>query len=259
MTNRVLAIIQARVGYTWLPGKVMAPILGKPMLQRILERLNFVEAIDKVVVATSESMKDDPLYEFCLDRSIPVYRGDEEDVLDRFYHAAKSFGGERLIRITGDCPLIDPGVVSRLIEYYFRNGFDYCGVATGAGVAGREVVGRYPDGLDAEIFSREILTIAWREATRALHREHVTPFIWRQPERFRVGALFPDDGDYSDFRWTVDNREDLALVQWIYEKLHPADMVFGMKEILALLKNHPGKAAGNTKFIGKEGYEKFWT
>ena len=237
----------------------MMPILGKPMLQHIVERLRSVEAIDKVVVATSESRKDDRLAEFCDDCSIPFYRGSEEDVLDRFYHAAKKFGGEHLIRITGDCPLIDPLVVSRLIAYYFQNGFDFCGVATGAGVAGREVVGRYPDGLDAEIFPMEMLTIAWREAKSELHREHVTPFIWQQPERFLLGALYPENGDYSHCRWTVDNLEDFKLVQWIYEQLCSINPCFGMEEILDLLNRQPEKASENRHFIGKEGYEEFWT
>ena len=257
--KRITAIIQARIGSTRLPGKVMRPILGKPMLQHIVERLRSVEAIDKVVVATSESGKDDRLAEFCDDCSIPFYRGSELDVLDRFYHAATNFGGEHLVRITGDCPLVDPLVVSRLIAYYFQNGFDFCGVATGAGVAGREVVGRYPDGLDSEIFSMEILTIAWREAKSELHREHVTPFIWQQPERFRLGALYPEAGDYSDCRWTVDNYEDHELMKWIYMQLYPVNPNFGMKEVLYLLSKHPEKAAENRCFIGKEGYEEFWT
>ena len=257
--KRITAIIQARIGSTRLPGKVLMPIHGKPMLQHIVERLRSVEAINKVVVATSESGKDDRLAEFCDDCSIPFYRGSEEDVLDRFYHAAKNFGGEHMIRITGDCPLIDPLVVSRLIDYYFQDGFDFCGVAAGAGVAGREVVGRYPDGLDAEIFSMEILTIAWREAKSELHREHVTPFIWQQPERFRLGALYPEAGDYSDCRWTVDNYEDHELMKWIYMQLYPVNPNFGMKEVLYLLSKHPEKAAENRCFIGKEGYEEFWT
>jgi spore coat polysaccharide biosynthesis protein SpsF len=259
MKNKVVAIIQARLGSARLPGKVMMPILGKPMLQHIVERLRSVEAIDKVVVATSVSGKDDRLAEFCDDCSIPFYRGSEEDVLDRFYHVAKNFGGEHLIRITGDCPLIDPLVVSRLIAYYFQNGFYFCGVAAGAGVADREVVGRYPDGLDAEIFSMDILTTTWREAIRQLHREHVTPFIWQQPERFRLGTLYPDNGDYSHCRWTIDNLEDFKLVQWIYEQLYPDNPYFDMEEILDLLNRHPEKASENRHFIGKEGYEEFWT
>jgi spore coat polysaccharide biosynthesis protein SpsF len=257
--KRITAIIQARIGSTRLPGKVMMPILGKPMLQHIVERLKSVGAIDKVVVATSDSRKDDRLSEFCDEYSIAFYRGSEEDVLGRFYQAAKDFGGEHLLRITGDCPLVDPLVVSRLIAYYFQNGFDFCGVATGAGVAGREVVGRYPDGLDAEVFSMDILTTAWREATSELHREHVTPFIWQQPERFRLGALYPDNDDYSHCRWTVDNLEDFKLVQWIYEQLYSINPCFGMEEIVDLLNRRPEKASGNRHFIGKEGYEEFWT
>ncbi len=257
--NNTVAIIQARMGSTRLPGKVMMPILEKPLLWHIVERLMSVEAIDKVVVATSDSRKDDRLAEFCDDYSIAFYRGREEDVLDRFYHAAKNFCGEHLLRITGDCPLIDPLVVNRLIDYYFQSKVDFCGVATGAGVAGREVVGRYPDGMDAEIFSMDILTMVWREATRDLHREHVTPFIWQQPERFRLEALYPDNGDYSHCRWTVDNLEDFKLVQWIYEQLYSINPCFGMEEILDLLNRQPEKASENRHFIGKEGYEEFWT
>lgn len=256
--KRITAIIQARIGSTRFPGKVMMPILGKPMLKHIVERLRSVEAIDRVVVATSESRKDDRLAEFCYDCSIPVYRGSEKDVLDRFFHAANNFGGEHLLRITGDCPLIDPLVVSCLIDYYFHNKVDFCGVATGAGVAGREVIGRYPDGLDAEIFSMDILTIAWREAKSELHREHVTPFIWQQPERFKIETLFPEIGDYSACRWTVDNKEDYELIQWIYKELYSINPGFGMTEILDLLSRHPEKSGSNMHLIGKEGYGKFW-
>lgn len=241
-----------------LPGKVIMPILGNPIIWHIVRRLELVNTIDQVVLATTNSKKDDRLAEFCRKAGISVYRGSEEDVLDRFYKAAKKFGGDHLIRITGDCPLVDPKLVTRLIDYYFLTEVDFCGIATGAGVAAKDVVGRYPDGLDAEIFSMHVLNVTWKEARSSLHREHVTPFIWQQSERFRLETLFPEIGDYSACRWTVDNQEDYELVQWIYEQLYSINPGFGMMEILDLLSRNPDKAESNIHLIGKEGYEKFW-
>lgn len=258
MTNKTIAIIQARMGSSRLPGKVLKSILDKPVLWHIVNRLRSVKKIDEIIVATSDQANDGQIEKFCAFENIKCFRGSENDVLDRFYKAAVFVDATTLIRITGDCPLIDPDLISQLIVFFFENKFDYCGIAAGAGVAIDGFEGRYPDGLDAEIFTVQALTIAWREGQGQLYREHVTPFIWKQPDRFKLGTFKSEDKDYSDLRWTLDNEEDYHLIQWIYEKLVPANPIFNMYDVLRLLSKHPEKLKENRHFIGKEGYEKFW-
>ena len=235
------------------------PILDKTVLEHIVQRLMLVKQIDQVLVATSVEKADDEIAELCRLKSIPCFRGSESDVLDRFYRAALSDNAEIVLRITGDCPLIDPQVVSQLIEYFFTDEYDHCGVAAGAGVANTDEINRFPDGLDAEIFSMEVLTKAWRESVIAIHREHVTPFIWQQPERFKIGSLVSDSGNYGSHRWTLDNQEDFDLILWIYTMLsQKRGSGFGMDDILNLFAEHPAKLKGNQHLIGEEGYEQFW-
>jgi len=258
VNQKVKAIIQARMGSTRLPGKVLKTILGKPMIWHIVQRLQQVKTINCVIVATSISQADDQLADFCAHANIPVFRGNEMDVLDRFYQSAGEVGGKYFIRITGDCPLVDPDVVVKLIDDYFSRRLDYCSVATGAGVAGNQNINRFPDGMDAEIFSMGVLTEAWQEAVKSSDREHVTPFIWRQSDRYNVGHVYPDKHDYSNIRWTVDNQEDFELVEWIYKKLYPENNNFRMDNILELMKQFPEKLNINKHLIGREGYETFW-
>ena len=258
MSEKLVAIIQARMGSTRLPGKVLKPIVGKPVLWHIVNRLRSVRKINEVVVATSDQANDGQIEEFCAFENIKCFRGSEDDVLDRFYKAAVFVDTTTAIRITGDCPLIDPDLISRLIDYFSDNNFDYCGIATGAGAATDGFEGRYPDGLDTEIFTMNTLNIAWQEAQGPLYREHVTPFIWKQPARFKLGTFKSEDKDYSDLRWTLDNEADYHLIQWIYEKLFQSNPGFNMYDILRLLSEYPEKLKENRHFIGKEGYEKFW-
>jgi spore coat polysaccharide biosynthesis protein SpsF len=259
MPKRIIAIIQARMGSTRLPGKVLLPIMNKPLLGHIVDRMSAVKLIDKVVVATSNKKNDDKIAQFCSQTSIPVFRGSELDVLDRMYQAARSNQADVVIRVTGDCPLLDPDVVTCLIKYYFEMQFDHCGVAAGAGVASDNQINRFPDGLDAEIFSMEVFTQAWEESTSLLHREHVTPFIWQQTERFNTGALVNPLGDFGQYRWTLDNKEDYNLIRWIYNELEPIKGPrFGMEDVLRLLAQYPEKMRENQHLIGKEGYEQFW-
>jgi spore coat polysaccharide biosynthesis protein SpsF len=250
------AIVQARMGSTRLPGKVLRPLNGRPMLSRIVERVRACPAIARVVVATSDRESDAPIRALCADEAIDCVAGSEQDVLDRFYRAAAAFGGDPLIRITADCPLVDPSLVGRLVALYDGGGYDHVGVATGAGALflGQ---GRYPDGLDAECFSFAALERAWRDATSPQDREHVTPFIWRQKQLFRCGQL-TSPIDYSRLRWTVDNEADMALITRIYAALDRPDRVFGMDDVLGYLSEHPEVAAGNDAFVGAEGYLDIW-
>jgi len=253
---RPVAIIQARMGSSRLPGKVLRPICGRPMLWHIVRRLRCVPLLSEVIVATSDQVGDEPIRGFCRENGIEVFAGSERDVLDRFYQAAVHSGGDPLIRVTGDCPFVDPDLVGRLLDHYGGGGYDHFAVATGAGaifLAG----GRFPDGLDAECFSFASLERAWREATDPADREHVTPYIWRNKSLFRCGHL-TGEKDYSSCRWTVDNEADFRLVEGIYGELYREDRPFLMEDILRFLSDHPDLASLNREFIGKEGYEELW-
>ena len=246
------------MGSTRLPGKVLMKILNRPVLGLIVDRLRLVPEIDEVMVATSELQRDDSIQNFCEADGILVHRGREKDVLDRFYQAALSAKANTVLRVTGDCPLLDPQVVSRLIHLFRRDECDHCGIGTGAGVSNEVQINHYPDGLDTEIMSMKVLEVAWSESVTDLHREHVTPFIWQQPDRFRLGVLYPEDRDYSQFRWTLDEPEDLRLIEWIYSNLHSSNPAFGLDEVFNLYARNPEMLGDNTHLIGKEGYEVFW-
>lgn len=255
-TPNPLAILQARMGSTRLPGKVLRPLAGAPTLVRIVERVRACPAIGNVVVATSDREGDEPIRQLCAAEGIDCFAGSEQDVLDRFYRTAVRFGGDPLVRITADCPLVDPVLVSKLVALFQSGDYDHVGVATGAGALflGQ---GRYPDGLDAECVSFAALERAWREAASLPDREHVTPYIWRHKDLFRCGQL-TSPVDYSRLRWTVDNEADYALIARIYDVLYRPDRVFVMDDVLRYLAAHPELAAANEGLIGKEGYLEVW-
>jgi spore coat polysaccharide biosynthesis protein SpsF len=254
--RRPVAIVQARMGSSRLPGKVLRPILGRPMLSHIVERLRAVPGLPAIVVATSDQPGDDPVRAFCLAESVACFSGSETDVLDRFYRAAVREDGDPLVRITGDCPLADPELIARLLELYGTGGYDHVAVATGAGAIHLNG-GRFPDGLDAECFSFAALERAWHEATQPSDREHVTPYIWRNRNLFRCSLLM-SESDHSTLRWTVDNEEDFRMVSAIYEALYRPGRPFGMSDVLHLLSSNPALAATNRAFIGREGYGALW-
>ncbi|MFB3901880.1 MAG: cytidylyltransferase domain-containing protein [Acidobacteriota bacterium] len=251
-----VAMVQARMGSTRLKGKVMAEILGKPMIWHIVTRLRQVPEVGLVVVATSTHVANQPLADYCRRETIPVFRGSEDDVLDRFYQAARIFDADPIIRVTGDCPFVDGPLISELIRFYGEGNWEHLGVATGAGAVFLDS-GRYPDGLDAECFSFNALRRAWEEAIEPSDREHVTPYIWRVPGRFRTAALTAP-ADYSRYRWTVDNGADLDLAREIYRELYAKNPAFSMHDILKLIERRPELAALNAQFIGREGYDRVW-
>ncbi|MBF0156426.1 MAG: glycosyltransferase family protein [Magnetococcales bacterium] len=233
----ILGILQARYSSRRLPGKVLLPILGRPMLACQLERLRRVRQMDRLVVATSDETSDDAIAALCRELAIPCYRGSLDDVLDRFYRAAIGFSPvpAQVVRLTGDCPLADPALIDRVIAHHLRGGFDYTSNIKPP---------TYPDGLDVEVMRFPVLAEAWREAQLPSQREHVTLFINGQPERFRLGNV-THDHDLSALRWTVDESEDLELVRKIYEALYPRNPEFAMAEVLALLAGHPEWQEGN--------------
>lgn len=220
-----LAILQARMSSTRLPGKVLRPILGEPMIARQIERLRRARRIDKLVVATSTDVSDDLLADFIQELGIDVYRGDLKDVLSRYVETLETFGpADIVIRLTADCPLTDPVLIDTLIELR---------AATDADIVSLDVHPSFPQGLDAEIIRSSALRAAGAEAELAYDREHVTPFIYARPDRFKIGSL-TQQRDESHVRWTVDTPEDFAFVSRVYEALYPTHPTFLQEDIRAL-------------------------
>jgi spore coat polysaccharide biosynthesis protein SpsF len=247
-----LAIIQARMGSTRFPGKVLQPIGGKAILLHIIERLGAVPSIEEIVVAIPNGVVDQPLRAFCREQRVSFWAGSETDVLDRYYGSAQRYGGDPILRITADCPLVDPGTVEELIGMYNTGEFDYVAVAAGADSEGL-TEGRFPDGLDAECCSFAALEAAWHHATDARDREHVTRFLWKNKQKFRCGKLFAE-AHYPSFRLTVDHPLDLELVRRIYDELADGGKVFPVAEVIALLERKPELAEINRHLIEAQNY-----
>lgn len=244
-----LAIIQARMGSTRLPGKVLKEVCGKPLLQLQLERVEQASRLDRFMVATTGREADQAIAVLCERIEVRCYRGSEDDVLDRFYQAARLAGcqaGDAIIRLTADCPLLDPEVIDRVICLYDEAQVDY---------ASNVNPPTFPDGLDVEVFSYTALNKAWSTALLKSEREHVTPYIRNHPELFSQ-ANYKGLQDLSALRWTVDEARDLELVTHIYEHFYPRSRVFSLDEILAFLADHPEVAAINQGFARNEGYLK---
>lgn len=240
----VTAIVQARMSSTRLPGKVLMEICSKPMLALLVERLKASTRIDRIVIATSVDATDDVIARWCVENSVDLFRGSLDDVLDRYYNAAVTYGAETIVRITADCPLIDPALVDRVIEAFDNGGRVYA-----------KSMGRFPDGLDTEVFSFAALKRAHAEASLLSEREHVTPYIWKRPEEFPVVKI-DNDEDLSAMRWTVDDPADFLFVTKVFEALYMDGKIFYMDEILQFLKNNPELLKINAGTVRNEGYAK---
>jgi spore coat polysaccharide biosynthesis protein SpsF (cytidylyltransferase family) len=239
----ILGVLQARMNSTRFPGKVLMPILGRPMLDLQIERLRRCRRIDDFVVATSVNPEDQPIAELCYRIDIACFRGSEENVLDRVYRAVQPYRPDHVVRLTGDCPLADPGLIDELVQFYFDRKCDYASNCHQPSL---------PDGLDAEIFTFDALEQDWREAELPSHIEHVTPFIRSRPERFKIGCYkYPVDLSYM--RWTVDEPEDLEFVRKIYETLYEKHPGFSFQQVLEVLDEHPEWIEINREFERNEG------
>ncbi len=253
---KTVLIIQARMGSTRLPGKVLRPLQGKPMLGHMVERIAHANTVDQVVVATSDLPGDRVIRDFCASQRIACYAGSESHVLDRFYQAARLHKAERIIRVTADCPLVDPRLIDQLVAFSAARELDHGSIATGAAAAFLNE-GKYPNGYDAECVKFDALAQAWSEATLDSDKEHVTPFLWRQPERFRVEAMKAPQA-IPHYRLTVDYEEDFALVEAIYDALYQTEHPFSLQQVLDFLASRPDLAALNARHIGQEGYASVW-
>jgi spore coat polysaccharide biosynthesis protein SpsF len=229
--------IQARMGSTRLPGKVLEPLAGRPAVVRVLERVARTPGLDGVALLTSDTPGDEPLRQMGAELGVPVVAGSHDDVLDRFHLAARQLDAGVILRVTADCPLVDPDVLGELLAL-FRDtpGLDHAAVATGS-MAARAGLRRYPDGLDGEVLGAATLALAWEEARDPYEREHVTPFVWRRPERFNLAVLEASE-DLGAERWTIDRAADLAFVRAVYERLDDRES-FGYRDVLELLAREP--------------------
>lgn len=239
-----VAIVQARMSSSRLPGKVMMPLANKPVLGHIVERLSYCKQVKHIVVATTDQASDDPVVDYCKANNIRFYRGSLEDVLDRFYHAALISDANPIVRITGDCPVIDPVVVDAVITGYLSGNYDCYGLG-----------GEFPDGLDCTVYSFSAIEKAWKEAKLQSEREHVGPYIENNLHLFKNGRLEIFHG-LSEHRWTLDEPNDYKLLCKIFDYLYCSESPFMTHEILEVLKTHPELSALNSHIVRNEGYVK---
>lgn len=237
----ILCIVQARSSSSRLPGKVLKPILGKPMILHELERLQHSKRIDKIVLATSQDESDKGLADIVADNAFEAYRGSLDDVLERYYQCAKSYQPEHVVRITGDCPVIDWRIVDAVIGMHLTEGYDYT-------VTSEE----YPDGLDTEVIRFSVLEQVWKDARMSSEREHVTLYIRNHADQFRCGQMACRQ-NLNRMRWTVDEPQDFEFIRQVYEELYGQNNDFSMQDILQLLERRPELLAINQGIQRNEG------
>jgi glutamate-1-semialdehyde aminotransferase/spore coat polysaccharide biosynthesis protein SpsF (cytidylyltransferase family) len=245
MRKKVVAIVQARLDSTRLPGKVLKPLQGRPLLSHVVSRLQESKMINKVIVATSNEDSDIPIAEFCAHNEVSCFRGSKNDVLDRFYHAAKLFDAEVIVRITGDCPLIDPQVTDRVIKCYLTGDSDYVSNIHPP---------TFPDGLDTEVFSFSVLERAWKEATMKYQKEHVTPYIVTSDKFTKMNVTH--NTDLSHLRWCVDYEEDFIFVENVLRGLNASGNDSDFLTLISFLDENPHLSSGNVAFTRNEGFLK---
>jgi spore coat polysaccharide biosynthesis protein SpsF len=246
---RIVTVIQARRRSSRLPNKVLLPIAGRPLLARMLDRVRRARLVGTIVVATSTNPEDVEIQALCQQEDILCMRLHPTDLLDRHFRAARVLQADHVVKIPSDCPLIDPTVIDRVLTFYLRREgwFDYVSNLHPAS---------YPDGNDVEVMSFAALKTAWKEASSPMQREHTTPFLWDNPDRFRVGNVHWETGlNYSSsHRWTIDYPEDYELIRRVFEALLPTDPRFSLRSILRLLTKHRELAQINSKYVGVNWY-----
>jgi len=245
-----VVVVQARTGSHRLPGKVMMPLAGRPLLERMIGRVRAASFPFELVVATTTEPADEPVRSLCRAMGVACYSGHPTDLLDRHYRAALPYAPDAVVKIPSDCPLIDPAVIDRVLGFYAerRDRTDYAGNLHPA---------TYPDGNDVEVISAPVLEEAWREATLPFEREHTTPFIWERPSRYRIANCAWETGKNLSMthRWTIDYPEDYAFISAVYDELFSAARrPFSLGDILALLERRPDLARINARYAGVNWY-----
>jgi len=243
--EKIDCIIQARVGSTRLPRKVLKKLdKKKSMMDFTIEQLNFSKYINNIIIATSIKKEDDKIEEYCRTKKINFFRGSFEDVLDRYYQCAKKFKIKNIVRISGDCPLIDPNVVDKVIEKYNTKKFDY---------VSNTQPKTFPQGTEVEVFTFNSLEETWKSASLPSEREHVTPYIYKNLEKFKIFNLI-NDKNLSDLRWVVDRKNDFEFVKILINKIKKRPIL--TEDILKIIQHNPEIIEINKKNVKDEGYKK---
>lgn len=245
----VTIVVQARMSSSRLPKKVLLPILGESLLYRMIERLQQIKHKATIVIATSEDQQDDVIETFCQTKNITCFRGSLNNLLDRHYQVGKLTNADIIIKIPSDCPLIDPRIVDKVLDFYVENEGKYDFVSNLHPAT-------YPDGNDVEIMTSEALSKAWQEAVRPLELEHTTPYFWENPDKFRLAnVVWETNLDYSmSHRFTIDYHEDYLFIKRVFEELYPQNPRFSLDDILTLLQEKPEIYEINQHFAGVNWY-----
>ena len=229
MTRKyVVCIIQARTNSSRLPNKALKKINGKPSICYVIDRVKKSKKIEKIILATTDKKQDSILLKIAKEKNILGFAGNENDVLKRFYQAAITYNADPIVRITGDCPLIDHTIIDEIVNFFLTQKFDY---------VSNTIPPTYPDGEDVEVFSFKTLKNAFENAKWKSEREHVTPYIEKNPKKFKI-FNYANKSDLSSLRWCLDDKSDLKLIRAIYKKMSPKN-VFSIKEILKILEKYP--------------------
>jgi spore coat polysaccharide biosynthesis protein SpsF len=246
-SQNIVAIIQARMGSTRLPGKVLMEIDGAPLLKMMLSRVEKSKLLDKIIVATSTLAKDDQIEKFCVSNGYECFRGPESDVLLRYYDCAKSYEANVIVRLTADCPLIDPEIIDKVINYYNENFLDYAGNTVPPENSS------FPDGSDVEVFSMEALEKANNEAVDLKDREHVTFYFWKYKNGFKTGQYIQKQ-NWSKYRITIDYPEDLEVLRFIIEELNKRKSFGSLNEVIEILDTNPSIKNINSFYSFGQGW-----
>ena len=246
---KIVTVIQARTGSSRLPGKVMLPLASKPLILRMYERVSYSRYAGKIIIAITEDEIDNQLLKLCKQNNLNLFRGNSLDLLDRHYKAAKENNAEVVIKIPSDCPLIDPEIIDKVILYYINSKEKYDFVSNLHPAS-------YPDGNDVEVMSFKSLENAWINAKIDFEREHTTPYIWENPDKFRIGNVVWETGlDYSmTHRFTIDYKEDYEFIKRIYDELYEENYKFSLNNILELLEKKPEIKKINQMYVGVNWY-----
>ena len=249
MAEKIVIVVQARMSSSRLPGKVMLPVLGKSLLYRMIERLKMIRHEAQIVIATSEEPGDDIIEQESDRIGVPCFRGSLNNLLDRHYRVAKKYNADIVLKIPSDCPLIDPRIIDQVLDFYFENPGQYDFVSNLHPAT-------FPDGNDVEIMTMACIEKTWKEANRQLELEHTTPYIWENPEKFRIGNVVWDTGrDYSmSHRFTIDYQVDYEFIKTVFEELYPAKPDFSCEDILELLEKRPDIYQINAEYSGVNWY-----
>lgn len=242
--KNIFALIQARTGARRLANKVLLDLCGKTVLEHVIDRVSRARTIDEAVVVTTVRKEDLKIVELVSRKGTRTLCGSEDDVLDRYYQAARLLNAQHIVRITADCPVIDADVIDQVVNYYFKSKADYCS---------NTITQTFPDGLDVEVFSFDALAKAWKNARLSSEREHVTPYIRNNARLFKVVSI-EHPVNLGVHRWTLDEKKDYEFLSELFNGLYRKNAYFGMSDILKFLEKNPGLKSINTQITRNEGY-----